>query len=128
VVEQRICCCRSRCWPEVCDGKDERQRLHLICVFLSEWVVGREFLGTGLSIPVGHEVWRGKVYCTVQYSTVHRVDWSRVLKGTTRGNLEGQVLFACRFIVREYCGKITLRLFHGMRMGGLEKRPQASEI
>jgi hypothetical protein len=71
--------------------------------------------------PVGREVWRGKVYCT-------SFRWSRVLKGTTRVNLEGRVLFACRFIVREYCGKITLRLFHSMRMGSLVKRPQASEI
>jgi hypothetical protein len=57
--------------------KVEKQRLYLICVSLSEWVVGKGILGRGgfrNLRPVGREVWRGKVYCTVQYSTVHRVD------------------------------------------------------
>ena len=114
VVEQRICCCRSRYWPEVCDGKDESKGTST-CVFF-KWVGGRKGIlrdGFRNLHPLGREVWRGKVYCIVQYRAVHRVDWSRVLKGTTRGNLEGQVLFACRFIVREYGGTLRLFSWHG---------------
>lgn len=71
-MAERSGCCRSRYWPEVRGGKDERQIRILICVSLSEWVVGKGILGARLEIDILWDVKCGGG--SLLYSTVHRVD------------------------------------------------------